>query len=390
MKREIGVLALLLWLLLTHFSAAQEIIELGHLFEDKSDTWYEVSFQCSELVPCFYEKGAYDSLSYILQYWEEETGVLEPVRRAWRLTQMSQNKFDPDLLGNVLVDDFINYLNQLESQSDTTHWTTHVYGQSQKQPYISKAFNQFTTSLANDLLGYTDLSDDEYLICLFYAHRFDTFFSLIQSGEARYTSLYRRIQNYKKELTKTDAHYGLFVGYWSPRKSFQVFGEKAHLGGTIGLNVDRAIFDFTFLLQFPESRHLYTVKYNDELFETKHYVKIYFGIEPGYKLYDWGHTHVNLFAGAGIDILEAVPESENPYEEAPISFVAPNLSLGIGLQHYLKKGEPYYLYYQLRYEYSGYDTDGGTDLSDGEAVSIRLGFAWDANVRKHEFRKYFD
>lgn len=380
------ILFLLIWA--TLFS--QETVELSHLFDDDMTAWYEISFRCSELVPYFYARNEQDSLSYILQYWEEETGVMEPIRRVWRLNQIAQNSFESNFLGATAVDDMIDYLTQLERQkSDTSDWLISGSKKAEKPAYLSTTFNQFTRSLANELLSYTDLSDDEYVLCLFYNHQFDEFWRLLHSGEARYTTLYRDVQHYKKQIEELDLHYGFFLGYWTPRKSFTRFGEKINLGGTFGLEWQRLYCDVSMLLQFLDSQNPYTVKYEGEFFETRHYFRIYLGIEPAFKLYDWRRMRINLLAGAGVDILEAVSAEDNPYNDESISIVGPHVNIGIGCQYFPIKGRPYSIQCQLRYEYASYDTDGGTDFSKGEAVSFRLGLMWDANVRKHEFRKYF-
>ena len=376
---------------LLSFSFADEQIELGHLFEEDIEEWYEISFRCSELIPYFYEINEQDSLSYILQYWEEETGFMEPVRRAWILNQIARNSFEPDYLNHATVDDILDYMNRYETQkSDTSHWIVPGYEKAEKKPYyISADFNRFTRSLALELLQYSDLSDDEYLICLFYSHQFDEFWRLFETGEAKQTTLYKQVQSYRKTFQKNDFHYGFFLGYWSPRRSLALLGNKVNVGGLIGLEWQRLICDVSLLFQFLNSENPYAVKYEDELFETTHYFRFCFAVEPAFQLYDWGHTRVNLLGGIALDVLEVVPEEENPYSDEPIAVIGPNMNLGIGIQHYLKRGYPYYIQYQLRYEFVGYDTHGGTDLSEGEALSFRIGFFWDANRRKHELKKYF-
>lgn len=366
----------------------EKIIELGHLFDDDATNWYEISFRCSELVPYFYERGEQDSLSYILQYWEEEAPTMEPIRRVWMLNQIAQNTFENVDVSTTTIDDFIDYLLTLEEQkNDSLHWRTHA---TKGPKYISGQFNAFTKQLANDLLSFTDLSDDEYLICLFYAHEFDEFWRLVKSVDARFTTLASEVKNYRKQNESGSIHFGFFTGYYSPRKAFTRFGERAQVGGLAGIEWQRLIFDCSLLFQFPNSHNTYGVYYEKELYETKHYFRFLIAIEPAFKLYDWGHTQISLLSGIGADIVEVVPEAENPVYEEPISMAGLNLSLGLGIQHFLKKGSPYAVHYQLRYEFSGYDTHGGTDLSNGEAVTFRLGFTWDDNKRKHEFKKYFD
>ncbi len=372
--------------------ADDDSIELGHLFDESLTTWYEISFRCSELAPYFYDMDEQDSLSYILQYWQQETYVLEPIRRVWTLNQIARNSFETGFVTTTLVDDFVDYLSSLEQQKgDSLHWRLELYESDKKGPkFVSGAFNAFTQELATELLRFTDLSDDEYLICLFYAHEFDEFWRIVKSGEARYTTFAERIKSYRREQTAGYLHYGLFAGYYSPKETFLTFGTKANVGATIGIELHRLIFDFTFLFQFPKSKNVYRVYYDDQLFETDHYFRLYIGMEPAFKLYDLKGARIDLLSGIGFDALEVVPAEENNLSDEPISIAGVNLNVGIGFQHIVKKGFPLSIQYQLRYEFSGYDTDGGTDLSDGEAVSFRLGFSWDENKRKHEFKKYFD
>ncbi|MBN1464581.1 hypothetical protein JXA02_02385 [candidate division KSB1 bacterium] len=382
---------LLVYLLSTLAAFADEEIELGYLFDDDMQAWYEISFRCSELVPYFYEKNDQDSLCYILQYWEEETGVMEPVRRAWILNQIAQNLFEPSYLSDIIIEDFIEYLSSYETQeSDTSHWIVPGYEKAaQKLYYICADFNQFIRALATELLNYSDLSDDEYLICLFYSHEFDEFHRLIETDAAKYTKLYEQVQRYHIAVEKFDMHYGFFLGYWTPRSSLSLFGDKINVGGVVGAQWQNVIFDCTLLFQFLDSKNPYTVKNEGDLINTTHYFRFYFGVEPAFVLYDWDHTQVHLISGAGIDVVEVVPEDENSFNEESVSIIGPNLNVGIGIRHYLIKGKPYYLQYKLQYEFVGYNSHGGTDLANGEAVSHRLGFYWDANTRKHEFRKYF-
>ena len=107
----------------------------------------------------------------------------------------------------------------------------------------------------------------------------------MNNGEAKYTTIYSRLQKQKKEMERFDLHYGFFGGYYSPRKSFSQFGNKGNLGGTIGFDWNRVICDLSLLFQFGKSKKPYTIIYEDEPFETDNYFRFYclnfFRLESG-------------------------------------------------------------------------------------------------------------
>ena len=363
---------------------------IENLLGDGVEEWHEISFRCSELVPVYFERGDQDTLQLILKTWEEETGVMEPIRRFWMLNQINRNEFNTDFINNVVVEDMYRYKNRVDSQpNDSTDWTLWGPSQSKNAEYvISSEFNRFTYALANELLSYTDLSDDEWLICSFYAHEFDKVFSLFQQGEASHTKVYRRFAEDYAEQSEQDLHFDMFVGHWSPRRSFLILDKKIVVGGGVGLEWRRLLIDAVLRFQFLNTKDTYTVVYRNERFDTKHYFGFYLGVEPAFKLYEFSHLQINLLSGAALDLIEVVPEGDNPFEEESINLVGLNLNLGIGTRIFWQD-TPYYVRAQIRYEYSGFNTHGGTDLSDGEALFLRLGFGWDDNHMKHKIKKYF-
>ena len=201
--------------------------------------------------------------------------------------------------------------------------------------------------------------------------------------------LYRRFYRQYKETTSLGMHYDLFAGYYSPRKSLAVLDPKATFGFGIGLEWERVILDLTMLFRFVNPAQPYRVEYMDEILETKDYFGLYLGIEPAFRLYDFGRLHINLLSGVAVDIIEAIPEEKNPYEVESVDLLSANFNLGLGGKFFIKQYSPFYIRCQVRYEFTDYNTNGGTDLSEGEALTIRLGVGWDTDNRKYKLKKYF-
>ena len=363
---------------------AQETIDVEPLMETGTIYWYEVSYECSKLIPQYFMQEKQDTLLALLRYWEEQTGVMEPVRRFWMLYQIHRNQFDPDFVNQIVVEDMIDYQETITlTDDDSTDWK--MWG----DPYVSAEFNQFTRNLAVDLLQYADLSDDEWLICLFYSHNFDEFWQLVKNEQVAHTHVYQEFQKTYKEIGLLDLHYDVFAGYYSPRKQLTKLGPKVMLGGGFGLEIERLLLDFTLLLRFMQPSDAYVVYEGGERFETQQYTGLYIGIEPAFQLYDWGQFKVDLLSGLALDIIEAVPEKENPNALQSVLLMSSNLNLGIAARYYPKKEKLFYIRGQMRYEFSGYDTDGGTELADGEALTVRLGVGWDMNKTKRRLKPYF-
>ena len=362
----------------------QDTLSVDSLMEPGTRYWYQVSYQCSELVPHYFKQEAPDTLLAILRYWEVQTGVMEPIRRFWMLYQIHRNQFDADFVNQVVVEDMLDYQQTIaEQESDSTDWK--MWG----APYVSAEFNRFTRNLAVELLQYTDLSDDEWLICLFYSHNFEEFWEVVQNRLVSHTQVYQEFQKTYKDMATWDLHYDAFGGYYSPRRQLSKLGPKLMLGGSAGLQVDRVLFDVTMLIRFMQPEDPYVVWDEGERFETTDYFGLYLGIEPAFQLYDWGALKMDLLSGVALDIIEAVPEQENPNALQPVVLTSSNLNLGVGVRFFPTPGKTAYIHAQVRYEFAGYNTHGGTDLSSGEALTFRLGVGWDVNRRKHQLRPYF-
>ncbi len=379
-------LNLAVWLLITLAgrTAAQETIDVEPLLKEGTGYWYQVSYQCSELVPYYFKKGEQDTLLQLLKYWEEQSGVMEPVRRFWMLYQINRKQFDADFINPIVVEDMLEYEETITSmESDTTDWK--MWG----EPYVSGEFNRFTHNLAVELLQYTDLSDDEWLICLFYSNNFDDFWELIKSGQVAHTHVYKEFRQTFKEVGLLDLHYDAFAGYYSPRKQLSKLGSKVMLGGGVGMEINRVLVDVTLLLRFLQPTKSYVVYDQNQRYETREYVGVYFGVEPAFQLYDWGQVKIDLLSGVAVDLIEAVPDQENPNGLQSVFLTSSNLNVGVACRYYPSKDRMMYIRGQVRYEFAGYNTHGGTDLSEGEALTFRLGVGWDVNQIRHRLRPFF-
>ncbi len=385
--RYFAMMSFLIPAALSAQNAKADSPDFSHLMKKQPAHWWDISYACSELAPEYFERGDQDSLALILQYWEAHTRFYEPIRRIWMLNRIYLNDFDANFFSEAVVEDMYEYQSLVESRTDSTDW--YLWSGDSTSAYISATFNRFTKNLAMDLLQYDDLSDDEWLVSLFYSNNFKEFWKTFESGEASQSVLYRRFYRQYKEMTRMAIHYDFFAGYYSPRKSLTVLDPKATVGFDVGLDWDRVLLDFTLLFRFVNPQQPYSVKYMDEIFETQDYFGLYLGVEPAFRLYDFGRCHINLLSGVALDIIEAIPAEKNPYEEESVDLAAANLNLGVGCKFFIKQYSPYYIRCQVRYEYTGYDTDGGTDLSEGEALTFRLGFGLDPDERKYRLQQYF-
>jgi len=384
-------LFILFVLLFVATSPAQQIdsdsTDLSHLMKKAPTHWWDISYGCSTIAPDYFNRQDQDSLMLILKYWEEHTRYYEPIRRLWMLTQIYNDDFDPAFISNAVIEDFYAYQERVEEKSDSSDW--YLWSGDKSTAMISQKFNSFTQNLADSLLQFDDLSDDERLIAIFYSNNFTDFWQEFQNGDAANSILYRRFYRHFKEMTQWNLHYDFFGGWYSPRKSLAQLGGKIKIGAGIGLDVQRVTFDAALAFRGLNSDRPYRVGYKGDMFETTDYLGIYLGLEPAFHLYDFGRLKINLLGGAALDIIEAIPSEKNPYQEESVDLFAGNFNLGLGGKFYVIRNQPWYLRCQVRYEFAGYNTHGGTDLSDGEAVTFRLGFGWDENAMKYKLQKYF-
>ncbi len=365
----------------------EQALDLSHLIKNQPAHWWDVSFGISELVPDYFARGEMDSLLLIMRYWEEQTDYYEPLRRLWMLLQIHQNSFDPGFISQAVVEDMYDYQYRIKNQKDSTDW--YLWGGDTSSAMISRKFNSFTKQLATDLLQFDDLSDDEWLVCLFFSHNFDAFWQAFENGEAAQTLLYKRFYKEFKETTRLSLHYELFSGWYSPRKDLVALGSKVLAGGSVGFEFDRILIDGTLAFRALNPAEPYRVGYMDEIIETSHYLGVYIGVEPSFVLYNFGRLRIDLLSGLALGFIEAIPMEENPFEEESVDMLAANSNLGVGARFFLLREKPYFIRFQMRYEFAGYNSHGGTELSEGEALTLRLGFGWDENSRKYKMQKYF-
>ena len=188
-----------------------------------------------------------DSAKNVLNYWENECGISEPIYRAKILLALKTEQLNDNLLTDNPIDNILKYQHRMEmiriSSLQRYDRYKHYYG----FVPLSQEFDNYTRELALELKTTYNPTSTEYLLAELYSDNYDTIFSKIQLKSVLVEEYSKNIEKIKKI---PEYHVSTTVGVWIPTSRLKILGIHPELGVQAGLKRKKMNYDLTVAVKF--------------------------------------------------------------------------------------------------------------------------------------------
>lgn len=305
-------------------------LTLDSILTQQVEPCYKVSFNARTLLPHYYERGSYDSLLAVADYWYRHCERSEPLLRLRILLAIWNNSLNEDIYGTSIIDYLLLYKNLVENNADYYSFNLHVregYYPSYEimdgvHDGTAEAYNAFTLALAKKLAERHSTSPLVEFFLRFYSHDFTNAFHLLQSPSLAATKIRRSYDDYIEHNSNISAvQVECITGLWFPQNKLATVGSHPTLGIRFGSVGKYYYFSFTALGRFLNSANNYQVFEKGRLWNTEQYLGGYFGFDGGYRIVGFGKHHILALAGIAYDGFDALDEKD----EGGMRFALPSV-----------------------------------------------------------------
>ncbi len=346
------------------------------------------AFNASEIVVRNLSENRFDSISIVLNRWEQLCGTTEPIFRIKILNNIQQGNSIDELINTDLLYNYISvYQSRSEVAKENNYHQIYEYNKIELGYIpINSDFDLSTAVWASNLVEQNEsLSPVEKALCLLYSNEFDQFWELLKEQQLAGSRLQEEYNN-KVAATKkmAEANIGFLAGVTLPTGSLSnVIGVKPVFGVQLGMKKNKIQYDLTILLRAGKPRQEYQVFYQGETTTTKDYLGGYIGADFAYELSNDYKNESDLLFGIGYDGFDAIEgDTENDIEGKSINSL--NLNFGMGHRFYLNNLS--FVGIQAKYNFVNYNNKLGTDLN-GDYFSLIVTYNFFGNVRKQSLMK---
>jgi hypothetical protein len=380
------ILALILTMLSGFITQVQaQDIDIEAVIEKHSIACSDIAFSASELIPKYHTAGQTDTLRTLLRYWEEKCGITEPMMRFAILWQIQTREFNDDWLPALLPDYLDDY--REAATADDTNLADYYFDFDAWAYYaLHPGYNDYTRSLASDLLLLPDLSATESFLTLFYAHNFEKAVEHLNSGmlagtsiDSLYLQRERELQQLQEAQTEgrqqqsvPGFHVGFSFGTWMPTDELKLLGNHPQLGFLTGGNTENIMFQLQLNLSFLEASQAYSAEIGSTNYETTDFLQVYAGLNTGFDMLNNPKHSLYITGGIGYD---GIDPRNNTEREEGITGMIHALNINAGITYHRIFNENRFFSIIVRHNFVDYRNHGGTDLS-GNVVSIGIGYGF--------------
>jgi hypothetical protein len=231
------------------------------------------------------------------------------------------------------------------------------------------AYDSFTVDLAYQLEPHQTAGSLEEGFTLHYQPRTeDALLQRLSRGFYAGSDLQAYYDDEVARLRKAIAwEWGAYLGAWFPQDRLSVLGRHPEVGLRFGRWFERTFLRLAAEYRFLSSRSPYLVWYEDEPIVTEHYAALQVVLETGIALATIGRVGFEAQVAIGWEGIDYHAEIED-------WLGSPVIGLGLGTDYLLDPVRGSRLFCDLRWEYTDFDTRGGTIL-EGHAWNLRVGYA---------------
>ena len=298
-----------------------------------------------------------DLLYELVLYWESRCLATEPVFRIRLLGSIWDADFDEGQYEEEVID-------RLVERYDPPVKSRH--------PDLRIKFDDFTVTFADQLLPHVTRGSVEEFFCLYYAGKTAEAWALLESEDLEDTWLRFYYDEELAALNSSDAipTFEITGGFWRPRGNVAFVGDKPMVGMLGGVRWPHWLLRITLEWRLGRSDEPYLVNKDNIRGLSNRFDATLFGVEFGRILLASERSNLDVFAGAGADVVK-------PFKDEEVFLGALNLNVGLGYRLFLGRNGNGMLGVDVRREWID-DRNEATKSMSGGAWNIRfsMGFAY--------------
>lgn len=355
---------------------------LDDLIVDEVPDCQDIAYSASILIKSYYFRNQIDSANLILNYWESNCLISEPLMRMKILHSIKESTFSEQTYDSIYIDFIIQYYNSAGVYHGFLYYGDYYFGNNNQ----GWKFDEFTKNLADSLLLKQTEGTLSYELCKFYSSKSSDILRILSEDKSLYAT--KLSQEYRRRinecLSMSAAHLSIFSGVWVPSGNASALGIHPIIGVDLGYSKWRLTYNFSMYLKFGSTSDYYYVFAEDSLFKTNYFFGGYIGFNVEAEIIKLHRIDINLLLGVGYDGFSALDYSksdddlDNDVKKSINSF---NFNSGIGFRYYLRN-QSAYIGLRTNYNIVDYVNNGGTNLK-GNTFNISFIFGGFSNNRKY-------
>ena len=319
----------------------------------------------------------------LLFAWEQDCGLTEPVFRARALQLIADGRFpgplDESLLLEKAVAFEIRYRIITEESPSVRDFFYLEYEEYFGYVPLNEEFDRQTLRIANRLKNDVEKNTLEYRLLELYSGDTESFFLALKGGDFAETPLARDYNNRVAELLNMpEINLGLRGGMWFPMGDLDILGAHPALGVNLGVKKNRNYLEAIFDIRFGKAANPVTLVVQDTLVTATNFQGAYMGLEWSRVLVKGRDYEIELFAGAGYDVIDLIEDGQDPERQTFGSFA---LSFGPSYRYLFANRT--WLSIRPGFYLLNHNHEGGSSFK-GNAWSFTVAFGFSDNARKTE------
>lgn len=336
---------------------------------------YTIGYNLLKLIPKYHRAAQWDSLRYVIEYYNERCQLSEHFKHFEVLNAIST--------GNFRAEKYPEILDLLHRY----HYNTEVQISAWDQPAgvrqawlrAHKDYYDFLKEWALNELKDPPADFLQRDILKAYAGEEKALLVQLKKGEYQDSVLQEKFnEELKSAINADEFFFEIITGTWFPQSNLSRLGVHPVLGLSAGGFNNKMRYSAGANFRFLKSPEEYRIRRNDSIFTDDYFFSLNLAFDAYRSLFRNLRHDLSVGAGIGYDgITFHVYDTDVEYEAESIS--SPNFNVGLGYSFYYNY--QHYLRLEARYQFLNYRNNINNDLS-GNAFEIRLIIGFTDNYTK--------
>lgn len=327
--------------------------------------------------------GDDEELAALLFAWEQDCGLTEPVFRARVLQLIADGRFPGPLDESLLLENAVAFEIRHRIITEESPLVRDFFYEEHEEYFgyvsLNDDFDRQTIRIANRLKNEVEKNTLEYRLLELYSGNTESFFLALKEGSFAETQLAGDYNNRVAELLNMpEINLGVRGGMWFPMGDLDILGTHPALGVKLGVKKNRNYLDAIFDIRFGKAANPVTLVVQDTLVTATNFQGAYMGLEWSRVLVKGSDYEIELFAGAGYDVIDLIEDGQDPERQTFGSFAAyfgPSYRYIFANRTWLSLRPGFYLL--------NHNHEVGSSFK-GNAWSFTVAFGFSDNARKTE------
>ena len=304
----------------------------------------------------FMRAGQLDSAKSVLNDWQSQSNLSEPILRARILLAAKAGTYNDSVLPENIIDHIYLYRNRMGmiKTGDNEYYNNlpDYYG------YISPGgeFDEYTQELAAGLKDSFAQGTDEYFWTDFYSGGEGKVFETAREGGMPVGKIAAEYnETVGKYINMGEYHFALSLGGWIPAWSMSAVGAHPEVGLQLGWKKKKFNYDLSLAFKFLDATKPYKT-YTDytgaAAYQTQTFVGFYAGFDFGYDIWSGKGQEMQLIGAVGVDWFKTLNPDIGYGRVNNMVAYSPFFGLGASYRWYVSNNM--YIGVRLKYNFAHY------------------------------------